>query len=165
MYQIARTGPYRVAMAPKDVQTQVAEIRPPPPPGSPYGVAIPNTAKPGRSSIYRHFRFRDRPLLATFDPEMQSLHDLFEHTVKTRPNNRCFGTRHWNPATQAWSDKYEWVTYGEVAERRKNFGAGIVEIHKEMGSTKDKFGVGLWSQNRAEWHITGKLEPRRKPEA
>ena len=142
-------------MAPKDVQAQVAEIRPPPPPGSPYGVAIPNTAKPGRSSIYRHFRFRDRPLLATFNPEVQSLHDIFEQTVKTRPNNRCFGTRHWNPAAQTWSDKYEWVTYGEVAERRKNFGAGLVEIHKEMGHAKDKYGVGLWSQNRAEWHITG----------
>ncbi|KAJ3506321.1 hypothetical protein NM208_g16091 [Fusarium decemcellulare] len=42
----------------------------------------------------------------------------------------------------------------EVDVRRKNFGAGIVEIHKLINYPGDKYGVGLWSQNRAEWQIT-----------
>jgi long-chain acyl-CoA synthetase len=46
------------------------------------------------------------------------------------------------------------LTYGEVAERRKNFGAGIVELHHQVGVTEDKYAVGLWAQNRPEWQIT-----------
>ena len=142
-------------MAPKDPSVIINELKQPPPPGSPYGVPIPGSERPGRSAVYRHWRFRDQPLLATFDPEVQTLHDLFDRSVRKYPNNRCFGTRNWNQATRTWSDKFEWVTYAQVAERRKNLGAGIVEIHKAISHPKDKYGVGLWSQNRAEWQITG----------
>lgn len=141
-------------MAPKDITAKIQAIAQPPPPGSPYGVPVPGSERPNRSAIYRHWRFRDGPL-ATFDPEHQTLHDLFEHASKHFPNNRCLGTRHWNPATQDWADKYEWINYAETAERRKNFGAGVAELHQAIGVTKDKYGVGLWSPNRAEWQITG----------
>ncbi|KAG8423232.1 medium-chain fatty acid-CoA ligase faa2 [Metarhizium acridum] len=130
-----------------------AELGAVPPAGSPYGVPVPGSERPGRSAVYRGWRFRDRELLTTFDPNVRSVHDLFEASARKWPKKRCMGTRQWNPATQTWGDKFEWMTYGEVAERRTNFGAGIVEVHKRIGYTKDKYGIGVWSQNRPEWQI------------
>ncbi|ODA82524.1 hypothetical protein RJ55_01031 [Drechmeria coniospora] len=137
-------------LSPADIK----QLGQPPPPGSPYGVPVPNSERAGRSAVYRHFRFRDRPLLTTFDPDVRSTHDLFECAVRKRPGKNCLGARTWNPATKTWGDKFDWLTYAQVAERRKHFGAGIVEVHSRMGYTADKYGVGLWSQNRPEWQIT-----------
>ncbi|KAH8125840.1 hypothetical protein ACSS6W_005605 [Trichoderma asperelloides] len=141
-------------MATKDVEAYIKTLSTPPAPGALHGVAIPGSERPGRTAVYRHHKIGDGALLTTFYPEIQSVNDLFEASVKKRPNKRCLGTRHWNAATQSWQDQYEWETYAEVAERRKNLGAGIVEIHKAIGHNADKYGVGLWSQNRAEWQIT-----------
>ncbi|KAK1597612.1 AMP-binding enzyme [Colletotrichum navitas] len=141
-------------MAPsKDIAAYIQELATPPPPGSPYGLPVPGSEKEGRSAIYRHWRFRDGPLLSTFDSATQTVHDLFEDAAKKRPSARCLGHRAWNAATKEWDNKYTWQTYAEVAERRKNFGAGLVEVHQKIGITSDHYGVGLWSQNRPEWHI------------
>ena len=126
----------------------------PPPPGSPYSLPIPGSQREGRSAIYRHWRWVQGPLLQTLDPEVQTAHDAFEKSVAKRPNARCLGNRPWDPVTKTFG-KYEWQTYGETAERRKNFGAGIVELHKNAGVTDEKYGVGLWCQNRPEWQISG----------
>lgn len=152
-----------MALATKDTAAYIKSLTTPPAPGAPHGVAIAGTERPGRTAIYRHHKIGDGPLLTTFNPEIQSVHDLFENAVKKRPSKRCLGTRLWNPSTQSWADTYEWETYGEVAERRKNLGAGIVEIHKSIGHTLDKYPVGLWSQNRAEWQITGRPTLRDSP--
>ncbi|TPX11037.1 uncharacterized protein E0L32_008074 [Thyridium curvatum] len=136
------------------IQAAVDKISAPPPPGSPYALPVPGTETEGRTAVYRHWRFRDRPLIDTYDPEIQSLHDHFEISVKTYPKKRFLGWRPWNPTTQAWENKFVWMSYSEVAERRKNLGAGIVELHHRVGATGQKYGVGLWSQNRPEWEIT-----------
>ena len=127
----------------------------PPPDGSPYGVALPGSQRPNRSAIYRHHKFVDGPLLPSFDPAVQSVHDLFEISVARRPNKKCFGVRNWLPATKTWDDKFDWITFAEVRDRRKNLGAGLVEIHKRLNYNKDKYGVGIWAQNRPEWQIVG----------
>lgn len=145
-------------MAPaRDTAALIREISAPPPPGSPYGLPIPGTEREGRSAIYRHWRFRDQPLITTFDPAVQTTHDLFEESARKRGGAQCLGTRPWNPTTRTWEDRYVWQTYAEVAERRKNLGAGLVEIHEKIGIGKngEKYGIGLWSQNRADWQITG----------
>lgn len=139
---------------------EIKEFGTPPAPGSPYGLPIPNSERPGRSAVYRNFRFRDRPLLTTYDPDIRSVHDLFENTARKRPNKRCLGTRNWNTTSKSWEEKFDWITYAEVAERRKHLGAGLVDIHQRIGYAKDKYGVGLWSQNRAEWQITGASSQR-----
>ncbi|KAK3343787.1 hypothetical protein B0T25DRAFT_307534 [Lasiosphaeria hispida] len=143
-------------MAPtkQDTASYIKTLAAPPPVGSPYALPIPGTGRPNRTPIYRHWRFQSGPLLETYDPTQQTIHDLFEASVARVPNTRCLGWRPWNPATKTWEPKYVWMTYGEVAERRKNFGAGIVEVHKQVGITEDKYGVGLWAQNRPEWQIT-----------
>lgn len=138
---------------PQDPEALVKAIKTPPPPGSPYSLPIPGSEREGRSAIYRHWRFVNSPLLETLDPKILTAHDAFEASVKKRPNARCLGTRHWNPADKTFGN-YEWQTYGDVATRRKNFGAGVVELHRKAGVTEEKFGVGLWCQNRAEWQIS-----------
>lgn len=139
---------------PTDPDALVKALKVPPPPGSPYSLPIPNSAVENRTPNYRHWRFIDGPLLQTVDPAVQTAHDAFESSLKKRPNARCLGTRPWDPVKQAWGN-YEWISYAETAVRRKNFGAGIVELHRGAGVSEEKYGVGLWCQNRAEWQISG----------
>lgn len=143
-------------MAPSRQETKkyIETIATPPPAGSPYALPIPGTERPNRTPIYRHWRFQNGPLLETFNPKHQTIHELFEYSVSQNPKNRCLGWRPWNPVTQTWEPKYVWLTYAEVAERRKNFGAGIVELHHRIGVKDEKYAVGLWAQNRPEWQIT-----------
>jgi len=108
---------------PQDPDALVKVLKAPPPHGSPYSLPIPGTEKEGRTSIYRHWRFVNGPLLQTLDPKILTAHDAFEASAKKRPHARCLGTRHWDAASKSFGG-YEWITYGEVATRRKNFGAG-----------------------------------------
>lgn len=144
-------------MAPtvQDPDTYAKTVRAPPPHGSPYSLAIPGSAREGRSGIYRHYQFVDKPLLQTIDPECLTSHEFFEKASKKRPNARCLGHRPWDPVTKTYGN-YQWSTYAETAERRRNFGVGLVELHKRAGITDTKYGVGLWCQNRPEWQIVGK---------
>ncbi|KAI1432457.1 AMP-binding enzyme [Xylaria sp. CBS 124048] len=131
----------------------IKEVSAPPAPGSPYSVPVPGTEREGRTPIYRHWQFRDKPLLSTFDPEMRTFYQLFERNVKERPNSRCLGMRAWDPATKSWDNAYSWETYAEVGARAKNFGSGVFELHRRIGVPPGNHGVGLWSQNRPEWQI------------
>ncbi|KAM3078173.1 medium-chain fatty acid-CoA ligase faa2 [Clarireedia jacksonii] len=141
-------------MAPiaQDPDAFVKLLRTSPAPGSPYSLPVPGSSSEGRSAIYRHHRFVDKPLLQTIDPECLTAHDHFEKSARKRPNARCLGHRAWDPATKTYGN-FQWMTYAQVAERRKNFGVGLVELHKRAGVTDDKYGVGLWCQNRPEWQI------------
>ena len=143
----------------KNPDAWAKELALPPAPGSPYGLPVPGSETSGRSAVYRHWKFVNQPLLTTIDPEIQTLHDMFEASARRYATHRCLGARHWNSTSKTWGDKFEWLTYAEVAERRKNFGAGVVEIHKRLNYPLDKFGIGLWCQNRIEWQITGMCYP------
>jgi len=140
---------------PRDTAAYIKELSTPPPPGSPQAVPIPGTERDGRTPIYRNWRFRDGPLLCTFDPAVQTTYDLFEDAVRKHGNSRCLGTRQWNPASRSWDDQYSWITYSQTSDRVKAFGAGLVEIYNKAGLKAEKCGVGLWAQNRAEWQISG----------
>ena len=120
----------------------------------PYSVPLPGSEIEGRSAVYRHWRFTNSPLLATVDTAVRSAHDIFESAAKKYANKRCLGERSYNGAAKTWGN-FEWQTYGQVAERRRNFGVGIAELHRQIGVTDEKYGVGLWCQNRPEWQITG----------
>jgi long-chain acyl-CoA synthetase len=135
------------------IQFQNAEpFRNPPPKGQPYSVALPGTEKPDRTKVYRHWQCKDG-LLETLDPNVRTAHDIFEVTAQQAPRNRCLGKRPYDSAKQAWGP-YAWEDYGTVQKRRADFGVGLVELHKRAGVTDEKYGVGLWCQNRPEWQIT-----------
>ena len=141
----------------QDVEAYVKTINTPPPPGSPYALPIPGTERPNRTPVYRHWRFQTGPLLSTFDDALQTVHDLFEASAARVPNQRCLGWRPWDPAARAFEPRYVWITYSDVAERRKNLGAGIVELLSGLGVSDQKYGFGLWAQNRPEWELTGQF--------
>lgn len=138
-----------------DVKALIAKCSTPPPPGSPYSLPVPGSERENRTPVYRNWAFRDGPLLERLEPHCLTFHDLFEEAWQARPTKRMLGHRPWNPTTKTWEPKYEWQTYAEVAERRKNLGAGIAELHHRIGVTAQSYGVGIWSQNRPEWQITG----------
>ena len=128
------------------------ELRPPPKQGEPYNIPIPGSQKEGRSFVYRHWRFGDG-LLESLDPSVRTTHDAFESTAKAVPKNKCLGYRPWDTATRTFG-QYVWEDYETVAQRRKDFGAGIVHLHENIGITGKGYGVGLWCTNRPEWQIT-----------
>ena len=137
----------------KPIQMQNAEpFRNPPPKGQPYSIALLGTEKPGRTRVYRHWQCKDG-LLETLDPNVRTAHDIFEVAAQQAPRSRCLGKRPYDSAKQAWGP-YEWEDYGTVRKRRADFGVGLVELHKRAGVTDEKYGVGLWCQNRPEWQIT-----------
>lgn len=49
------------------------QIYAPPPAGSPYSVPLPSSEQPGRSPVYRHWRFQNE-LLKTLDPNVTKYH-------------------------------------------------------------------------------------------
>lgn len=67
--------------------------------------------------------------------------------------NKCLGHRPYDPVSKTFGP-YVWEDYETVAKRRKNFGAGLVHLHKQAGVTATKYGIGLWCQNRPEWQLT-----------
>ncbi|OBT56365.1 hypothetical protein VE04_04025 [Pseudogymnoascus sp. 24MN13] len=136
----------------KDQDANYKQLASPPPGLKPYSVAVPGTAVEARSAVYRHWRFQNGPLVSTLDPALRTAHDVVAaSTMKYRRRN-CLGQRGYDAAKKTWG-KYTWETYAQVAERRRNFGAGVVELHKGVGITGDRYGVGLWCQNRPEWQI------------
>lgn len=127
------------------------KMAPPPPPGSPYSVALSGTQKEGRSAVYRHWRQADG-VLHTLDPEIRTAHDIFEQTAKRIPNSKCLGKRVYDSSNKTFGP-YVWETYAQVQKRRADFGVGLVALHEQLGVKGRQQAVGLWCQNRPEWQI------------
>ena len=72
---------------------RATELHEPPAKGQPYSVALPGSEAEGRSAIYRHWRFTDKPLLDHLVPEIRTPHEAFENSVAKWPKNRCLGHR------------------------------------------------------------------------
>jgi len=137
-----------------DPQLQrAADLHELPPKGQPYSVPLAGTQKEGRSAVYRHWQFADKPLLATLVPEISTPHEAFESSAARHPKNRCLGHRPYDAVSKKFGP-YIWEDYETVARRRRNFGAGLVHLHRQAGVTARQYGVGLWCQNRPEWQIT-----------
>lgn len=133
---------------PRDTNAYAASLMVPPPPGSPYALPIPGSEQPGCTPIYRNFRFVQGPVLQALDPEALTLHASFDKTAKRFPSQHCLGYRPWDGAKKIFENRLIWMDYAKVAERRQNFGAGVLQLHRQAGIGNDRYGVGLWSQNR-----------------
>jgi long-chain acyl-CoA synthetase len=49
---------------------RAAKLHEPPQKGQPYSVPLPGSEAPGRSAVYRHWKFTDKPLLESLVPEV-----------------------------------------------------------------------------------------------
>ena len=174
-----------------DYLRHAKELGGPPPVGSCYSVTLPASEKPGRSKVYRHWRFRDG-LLKTLDPKVSamvvylwrlcmliylpgrlrrcmrcskhlvsltgfSLHCcliLTSFAAKNYKRHKCLGYRPYDSTTKSFGP-YKWLDYQTVQQRRAALGVGLAELHKQAGIEDQKYGIGLWCQNRPEWQITG----------
>ena len=132
---------------------QAKEYHALPPNGSPYALPLPNSEKPGRTAVYRHWRAQDN-LLKTLDPEITTAHHMFEDAANRCPTNKCLGYRPYDPNRKEFGP-YLWMDYATVQRRRANLGVGVVEANRQAGVAARKYGVGLWCQNRPEWQLTG----------
>ena len=133
----------------------------PPPLGTPYAIPVPNTARPDRTPVYRHWRAHTEDpsgnIASAPEPDRATLHAWFDTTARRQPEAPCLGHRPWDADARVWAAEYTWLSYSEVARRRTELGKGIREVHLGVGVAGDaKFGVGVWAQNRREWQITGK---------
>ncbi|KAH8178255.1 AMP-binding enzyme domain-containing protein [Sarocladium implicatum] len=138
-----------------EIEAEVQAILAGPSKDTPYGLAIPGSEKPNRTPVYRHWLYRDKPLLATFEPELPTAYHMMEDSAIRHAHKRCLGWRSWDQKTQDWTGFYDWMTYAQFHERKNNFGAGVVEVHDRLGLHNDaKYGVGILSPNRPEWQIT-----------
>jgi long-chain acyl-CoA synthetase len=138
----------------KDPQLQrAAELHEIPAKGQPYSVPLPGSQKEGRTAVYRHWKFADKPVLEYLIPEIKTAHEAFEASSTRYPRNKCLGHRPYDAVTKKYG-AYEWEDYETVARRRTNLGAGLVHLHRQAGVTAQKYGIGLWCQNRPEWQIT-----------
>ncbi|KAI9840781.1 MAG: hypothetical protein M1837_001311 [Sclerophora amabilis] len=135
-----------------DPIARAKEIAVPPPAGSPYSVALPGSETEGRSKVYRHWRFKDQ-LLRSLDPSITTAHEMFDFTANRYPSQKCLGHRPYDTNTGTFGP-YQWQDYQTIQRRKADFGVGLVHLHKEAGVTEQKYGVGLWCQNRPEWQIT-----------
>ncbi|KAG9947959.1 acetyl-CoA synthetase-like protein, partial [Aureobasidium melanogenum] len=127
------------------------QLREGPPKGSPFSVALNNSQIPGRSSIYRNWKFQDA-LLTSLDPNITTLHEMFERSASVYATQNCLGFRPYSAETGSYGP-YTWISYSAVAERRKNFGAGLLQTYQDICGSLPQGGVGLWCNNRPEWQI------------
>ena len=138
-----------------DVLERAKSIAAPPPTGAPYSLPVPNSEQQGRSAVYRNWRFVDG-LLKSLDPNVNTMHEAFERSAIRNPDQKCLGHRPYDRVKKAWG-QYQWMTYGIVQKRRASIGVGLVEVNKQAGIHDQRFGLGLWCQNRPEWQLMGKL--------
>ncbi|KAK7208558.1 hypothetical protein BZA70DRAFT_298632 [Myxozyma melibiosi] len=125
------------------------------PPGQPQGVPLPDSARPGYSSVYRNAAFVDR-LIQTPHPDIRTQYDAFQYSVSHFGSRNMLGHRVLvDPARDLWSP-YIWQTYDTIAERRTNCGSGLCYLNEHVAkNAKDtQYALTLFSQNRPEWIIT-----------
>jgi long-chain acyl-CoA synthetase len=115
------------------------------------------TANINETGVYRTVLSPDE-LIKDY-PNHTTVVDVFERGLAVNPNGPCLGKRvaHFNSATgqiSSWSG-YVWETYAQIAQRRLDFGRGLQYVHNVLLnlSEKDKWHIGIYSQNKTEWVI------------
>ncbi|KAI9505165.1 medium-chain fatty acid-CoA ligase faa2 [Coemansia sp. RSA 1358] len=116
---------------------------------------VPNSARPGYSSVLRHPDYRDGRIGDEYG-NVHTLYDLFQRALGLFPNTPFLGTRHFSSTKHSFGD-YKWKTSREVAETVDFFGSGLDAIYeKHAGGGPAGFAqlpLGIYAKNRAEWIV------------
>ncbi|XP_035669719.1 long-chain-fatty-acid--CoA ligase 1-like isoform X2 [Branchiostoma floridae] len=87
----------------------------------------------------------DGKLVETLSGNVNTLYEGFQRGLEMSKNNPCLG---WRTSPEG---PFEWMTYGNVAEKAHNFGSGL--LSRGLQSNPETF-LGIFSQNRVEWTVT-----------
>ncbi|KNE70506.1 hypothetical protein AMAG_14630 [Allomyces macrogynus ATCC 38327] len=98
---------------------------PNPPDLNQQSVALPGTARPGSSPIYRNALTSDCLITCSPITGARTPYEIFWRSARAHPTRPCLGHRTLirTALSRAWSP-YQWQTYADVAERITNFGSG-----------------------------------------
>ncbi|KAJ3353426.1 hypothetical protein GGF32_003096 [Allomyces javanicus] len=118
-------------------------------------VALPSTARPGSSPIYRNALTADRLITCSPLTGARTAYEIFWRSARAHATRPCLGHRTLirTAPTRAWSP-YQWQTYAAVADRITNFGSGLVRLHEQLVSPSaeaEKWHLGIYAINRPEW--------------
>ncbi|OLY83868.1 Long chain acyl-CoA synthetase 7, peroxisomal [Smittium mucronatum] len=118
--------------------------------------AVPNSAKPGQSCVLRNVRDKTS-LELNYLPHVKTAYDIFWNSAKLAADKPFLGHRPYDPLTKEYGP-YQFITYGQAAERISNLGNGLVYINQKSlglpaGPISRKFPVALYSVNRPEWAL------------
>jgi len=116
-------------------------------------VPVPGTKRPGQTAHYRNALWG---LLDENTPNrLMTLDEVFADGLKVGRERQFLGYRpviSTNPPK--FADRYEWLTWGEVDNRRQYIGSALHSLFQkgEVGGGEYET-VGIWSANRPEWQI------------
>ncbi|KAF9453282.1 long-chain-fatty-acid-CoA ligase [Macrolepiota fuliginosa MF-IS2] len=116
-------------------------------------VPVPGTKRPGQTAHYRNGIWG---LLDENIPNrLLTLDQVFEDGLSVGRERQMLGYRpviSTNPLK--FANRYEWLTWGEVDDRRKYVGSALHSMFRrgEVGGGEYET-VGIWSANRPEWQI------------
>jgi long-chain acyl-CoA synthetase len=88
-------------------------------------------------------------------PNMKTVQEIFENSVKNFGNNPFLGTRYPSlvKGQLVWSD-YQYKTYKQVDHDRIKFGSGLMNLYDQFVAQKqDLWFLGIFSINRYEWLV------------
>ncbi|ODV91154.1 hypothetical protein CANCADRAFT_31892 [Tortispora caseinolytica NRRL Y-17796] len=122
------------------------------PKGSPQGVAVPQSQKPGYTPIYRSARFPDR-LLKTWHPEVTTPHDVVNNAINLNRHKPCFGRRSFDAKSGKWGP-YVYESYDDLDVQRQQLGSGFTHILNSHGLPTMQANIGVFAETRAEWLLT-----------
>ncbi|XP_061944946.1 long chain acyl-CoA synthetase 7, peroxisomal [Populus nigra] len=111
-----------------------------------YSVCLPEKLQTGKWNVYRSARSPMKIVTRFHDhPEIETLHDIFVHAVKTFGDYKYLGTR---VQADGMIGEYTWMTYGEAGAAREAIGSALRFHGLQKGAC-----VGLYFINRPEWLI------------
>ena len=115
-----------------------------------YTKEVPNSAKPGNTTVRRHILAKD-----DLDKELPSkaitLHENFISSTKKYGTCMFLGSR--QPAGDKLGD-YIWKVYYEIRDYSKKIGFGFHHLGLTHKDDEGHSFIGIYSKNREEWIIT-----------
>lgn len=133
-------------------------------------VPLPNTKEPGYSAIYRN-KASVNGLINLPHPALTTLYETYECSATVYANRKAIGVR--KKQADGLFGPYEWETYAQVSNRKKNFGSGILyslknnkfktqseahlkidNHHKVVAKGEMSFVLSQFSHNRKEWLLS-----------
>ncbi|RLV95898.1 Long-chain-fatty-acid--CoA ligase 2 [Spathaspora sp. JA1] len=88
-------------------------------------VPIAPSSNPNYSPIYRNKVLPSR-LITTIHPDLDTHHKLFNNAVELYRDRPCLGARVYDYHKKTSGREFEYLTYGQVQQKKKDLGAGFI---------------------------------------